>query len=201
MFLHLFSFAKSRTSLCTGRSKNFLSPSLAVVICTFRTNWSSLGNTSVTKAKGHWFLGDSLSQTSTTSPTFIILLGVIHFWRFWRRAQYSFCQRSQSWLARHWTLHHLLREYWYGESNLPGGGNTTWILSVSRLFGVSGSGAEGSVRFSIVRGWELTTHSASVVSVRRTSSSSCVPCSSSRDDGTERVVRIWRSQVPPKCEA
>ena len=49
----LSSFAKSRTSLCTGRSKNFLSPSLAVVICTFRTSWWSLGNALVTTAKGH----------------------------------------------------------------------------------------------------------------------------------------------------
>ena len=131
----LSSFAKSRTSLCTGRSKNFLSPSLAAVICTFRTSWSSLGNTLVTKAKAHCFLGDSLLQTSTTSPTFILVLGVIHFWRFWRRAHYSFRQRSQSWLARYYTLRHLLREYWSGESNLPGGGNTTWVLSVSRWFG------------------------------------------------------------------
>lgn len=199
--LSLFSFAKSSTSLCTGRSKNFLSPSLAVMICTFLTSWSRLGNTLDTTAKGHWFLGDSLSQTSTTSPSFMHLLGVVHFWRFWSKAQYSFCQRNQSWLARYWTLRHLLREYWSGDSNFPGGGNTTWVLSVSRWFGVRGSGANGSVRFSIVKGRQFTIHSASVMSVRSASSSSWVLWFSSSDDKTERAVRIWRSQIPPMCEA
>ena len=148
-----------------------------------------------------WFLGDSLSQTSTTSPSFIDLLGVVHFCCFWSRAQYSFCQRSQSWLARYWTLCHLFWKYWSGDSNFLGGGNTTWILRVSKWFGVSGSGANGSDRFSTVRRRQFTILSASVISVRRDSSSSWVPWSNNSDDRTDHVVRIWRSQIPPMCEA
>ena len=40
---------------------------------------------------------------------------------------------------------------------------------------VSGSGAKGSVRFSIVMARELTIHLASVMNVRSASSSSCIP--------------------------
>lgn len=179
-------------------------PSFSVFGCRdlyFSDKLVAAGNTLDTTAKGHWFLGESLLQTSMTSPSLIHLLGVVHFWRFWSRAQYSFCQRNQSWLARYWTLRHLLREYWSGDSNFPGGGNTTWVLSVSRWFGVSGSGVNGSVRFSIVRGQQFTIHSASVMNVRSASSSSWVLCFSSSADKTERAVRIWRSQIPPICEA
>ena len=97
---------------------------------------------------GHWFLWDSLSQTSSTSPSFINLLGGVH----WSRAQYSFCQYSQSWVARYWTLRHVLLKYWSSDSNFPGGGNTSWVLSVNKWFGGSGSGAAGSERFFTVRG-------------------------------------------------
>ena len=82
-----------------------------------------------------------------------------------------------------------------------GDGNSTWVLRVSKWFGVSGSGANGSDRFSTVRGQQLTILSASVISMRRDSSSSWVPWSNNSDDRTDRVVRIRRSQIPPMCEA
>ena len=169
------------------------------MICTFLTSWSQLGNTLDTTAKGHWFLGDSLSQTSTTSPSFIHLLGVVHFWRFWSKAQYSFWQRNQSWLARYSSpsftriLVRWLKFSWWRQHNLS--------LKCQQVVRVRGSGANGSVRFSIVKGRQFTVHSASVISVRSASSSSWVLCFSSSDDTTERAVRIWRSQIPPMCEA
>ena len=102
------------------------------------------------------------------------LLDVGHFLRFWRRVQYSFCQRSQNWLAKYWTRLHLFREYKSGDSNLPGGGSTTWVLRVRRWLGVRGSNANGSVRFSTVRGRQLTILLASVMRVRSALSSSWV---------------------------
>ena len=59
-----------------------------------------------------------------------------------------------------------------------------------RWLGVRRSDASGSVRFSTVRGRQLTILSASVMRVRSASSSSWVPWSNSSDDRTDRVVRI-----------
>lgn len=99
------------------------------------------------------------------------------------------------------TLRQRWREYWSGDSHFPGGGSTTWILSVSRWFGVSSSQTNWSVRFYTVREQQLTILSASVISARRASLSSWVPCSNSSDDRTDLVVSFWRSQIPPICEA
>ena len=56
--------------------------------------------------------------------------------------------------------------------------------------------------FPLLEGRQLTILSASFIRVRRAVlSSSWVPCSNSSDDRTDLVVRIWRSQIPPICEA
>ena len=116
-------------------------------------------------------------------------------------SQYSSLQRLQKLSARNWILRHLLREYRSGLVKLPGSGRTALVLRVSKWLGVIGSGVPDSVKFSTVKGRQFTMASVSTISVRRDSSSNCVPCSRSSADKTDRTVRISLSHTPPMWEA
>ena len=163
----------------------------------FLTRPSSLGWTCTTLARGHRPRGPSLSLEMTTSPIFRSFLGCTHFWRNCRDCRYSLRHLSQNSLAKYWTLLHHFLQYRSGRWNLPGGGRVTFGFMVRRWLGVSGSGASGLPRFSVVRGLELMIHSASVMKVLKASSSSCVPALMRDVSNARRTVPISLSQAPP----
>ena len=74
---------------------------------------------------------------------------------------------------------------------------TTEDFIVSNRFGVSTSRASGPVRSTVVSGRPLIIASVSTISVRKDSSSSCLPRFFNIADRTLLVVRMSLSQTPP----
>ena len=74
--------------------------------CTLRTCESSLGIIATITAKGHRFLGASMSFRRTTSPSFRSGRTVCHLRRGWRDCMYSFFHLFQNMSAKTWTLFH-----------------------------------------------------------------------------------------------
>ena len=77
--------------------------------CTLRTCESSLGMTSTMTAKGHRFLGASMSFRRTTSPSFRSGCTAWHLRRSWSVCMYSFFHLVQNLSAKTWTLFHFER--------------------------------------------------------------------------------------------
>ena len=129
---------------------------------TLRTRPSSDGNTLVTRARGHWFLGIFSPLTSTTSFTRKLRFLAVHFCLSCRLVRYSFLQRVQNSFARCCTWRHLLLQYRSSRWKTPGGGSTILVFIVRMWFGVIG-GLVGSDKFSTVSGLEWTISSASII--------------------------------------
>ena len=70
------SASSSRTNLSIGLTKLVLA---FVLILTLLTSPSGPGYTSITRARGHTFLGVDSLATKTISPSLTFLLGLVHF--------------------------------------------------------------------------------------------------------------------------
>lgn len=110
-----------------------------VLILPVLNNPSAPGYMSITRAKGHVFLGSLSSVNTTTSPSFKLPSDRVHLLRNCRVEMYSCCHLFQNSVARYCTCFHRFREY------------TSSLLvsdavvvppsqSSSKWFGVRGSG-------------------------------------------------------------
>ena len=193
-------FSTSNVNLLIGLSNVVRFPFLVISNWTLQTRPSLLGNTFVIFASGHRFLDKSSSWRITTSPTWLFLWKVFHFFLLYCSVKYSHCHLNQNWFVKYWTLHHRLLEYRLGRWKLPGGDNMRLVFDVSKWFGIKGSGESVSDRLSTVSGLLLTIFSASIIKVGNDSWSSWVPSSCINADSTERTVLKRRSQIPPMWE-
>ena len=121
---------------------------------------------------------------------------LVHFCLLWNKGKYSLDHRFQKMSERYWTCLHLRRDKQSSSRNNPGG---IWGADRkrSRWLGVKASGSRASVE-TVVRGRPFIILSTSQRRVVRLSSS--MVCVWSRAWSVFRVVRIQRSQTPPKCE-
>ena len=170
--------------------------------CTFRTCESSLGMTSTMTAKGHRFLGASMSFRRTTSPSFRSGCIGCHLRRSYSICMYSSFYLVQNLSAKTWTLFHYERIMSF-EVKFSKYGNSELSLNfcVRMVLGESTEGFSGSLDTASSGRW-LTIAVTSVISVQNTS---CVRCWLTGSDKIALKILltmpIRRSHDPPKCGA
>ena len=167
---------------------------------TDRTKLSEDVNVSTIIAKRQSLRSKFSSQINTTSPTSMLRWIPDHFRRLFISPRYSCLQRVQKMLARYCTLRQRFERYKSWRTNSPGGETTIRDFWVRRWFGERGSIQE-SDKFIWERGRQFIIADTSCKRVIKHSSVREELCSSKRPDKTLRIVPIWRSNTPPKCDA
>ena len=180
-------------TLCTGLSR--CDPPTA--IHTERTSPSLPARTETTRPIGQRERGESSSMMRTRSFSRRLSRGDVHFTRSCRVGRKSALHRDQNSLARCWTRRHLLLQYRSARPNSPGGGNTTSDFRVRIWFGQSGGVVSSVVDSTGVRGRQFTMHSASVMKVRKSSSSNWSECDVISAVSVLLADCIIRSHTPP----
>ena len=196
------SSSTTNTILLIGRRNTFwefsdVSPSFSF---TLRTTPVESGSVSTIVAIGHVFLIES-SLSKTTSPTLKFRFWLFHFCLTCNIWKNSFLHRVQNLLAICWTRRHLLLDLISGLKNVSGGGRITSFFIVRSWLGDRSISVLASVNVSTVRGLKIIIASVSVISVLRFSLFKREPCVFSIPSRISWAERIWRSQMPPMCEA